>query len=1604
LFLLLAPIPPPIAPISQNGEDSNQVPKHEVKEESPSTSAQPANSAATATATATANESEAKAPASSNETETEEKSNDKEQGTSTAEAESSSSELEEKKEVDEQTARKFQSTLKGTRPQGNNAEERRKLSIPASANRQRLNSTIRRIEQYPRINRADFETEWQEFPPNSVAIVVSQEPDDAFLPGECVYVKLKMFDNQQKELVLNNASLYRFEKDNGILFLVKTDKDLKFYVLARLVTGDDILELATKNSSAKDIERVLDTQEYTRSRNTVYYRPKSQNVYNTMGAVVDREKNELILYLKIMIKSPKLSPEAPPEGFRILFNTLNNTDPKAFCVTKKILVLDNVQRNPKSMIKELTNYLRSLENRNNELEGAINRYEKILAANISEQEDALIQILNIVLKSSKDFLRRQNFNGRTILHYACGLEYVNVINFLLEKYDSVTDINVLDVNTRTPLFYAVEVGNKDIVEALLKKGASVHTKDARGETVVAIATRKGQVELLELLKDKNQTPQKDKSANATTPETEKGKGQRLLDLHAAVQKDSAEKVKELLATGKYQVNAKNANGVTPLHIAAFRGNLEVLNVLLKANADPNAVDDEGSTPLHQAVASGHIDCVKALIQAGANINAKDNTLSTPLNVAAYHKFDDIAALLLESGADPNIPNDREFTPLHHSCAYGYIQLTKLLLQKSANIQAVTKEMSTPLHQAAFNGHYDIIKLLLEHGADVEFGKSKALHLACFNGHTKCAELLLQYKANVSCVDEELSTPLHKAAYNGHLDCVRLLLEHNADINVKDSEGATPLHKASFSGKTECVEFLLQKGAEVDALDNCQGTSLHNAAFKGHAETCEVLLKHGANVNLGDDRQATPLHLACLQDNVECLKILVEIGKANLDAVDDQGLTPLMYAVAHLENVKYLIEKKANISKTDKKGRSALFHALAKRHEETAKVLIHAGADPYQKDNDGRAPIELVSPAFKDFIMDAVKVRQKTSDKQTQSKYDEAVKKFNVKPSDAIDFMLREGLIDKKNQAQDIAFFFHKENEKLNPKFLGEYLASKDQLNQDVLKEFVTRMNFEGMEFDEALRFFLQKFMLPGEGQQIERILQQFAYRYFENNPDVFPDSETAHIMSLSLIMLNTFAHNPAIPDKMSKSDFIKNHRGLWGGADPPQEFLETLYDRIVENEIKFERAIDPQSSAEKSGWLRKQGGRIKTWKDRWFVLKDNCLYYYKSDKDTQPCGIIPLENVVVRPREEKKKVVRITLTATDGGPIKSCKLERGKLVQGHHKELSLTAETPKKNEEWVAAIKSNVASNPFYQFIVKRTQELANQKRNDILAKIVNFQEFYDFALLCHNCLTASEADVKKIYGQKLILLEKKGPLKFFLLTNQSYKRHTIVLSGDLLESGVRKKLHKEGFDVKAHFKVDSLVEEILKVLEPHLKKDFAVQLTGYSLGSIGTVYLAVKLQQKVFKVTKIVNFAQPNFMSDSEVPTMRTLAVIRIVDVSDPVFDAFVGYLHIGHQITLLPKNYYCFESKMEVAAHNNNTAANPNVSTNTNDSNNKEPKEKPPTVSKKATTKQTNPPSSDEKGSKDSGGKCGTHKLENYLKNIKLKLKSQPQAVPVKEIKQYQ
>jgi len=184
-------------------------------------------------------------------------------------------------------------------------------------------------------------------------------------------------------------------------------------------------------------------------------------------------------------------------------------------------------------------------------------------------------------------------------------------------------------------------------------------------------------------------------------------------------------------------------------------------------------------------------------------------------------------------------------------------------------------------------------------------------------------------------------------------------------------------------------------------------------------------------------------------------------------------------------------------------------------------------------------------------------------------------------------------------------------------------------------QFVRALKFKNLEFEMALRRFLTTFRLPGEAQVIDRIMEAFAKHYYEDNPNtVFANADAVYVLAFSTIMLNTDAHSANVKNKMTKTQWLATNRKINDGADFPQEFLEKLYDRIVEDEIKMEQGMF--TNAEKKGWLTKQGGRIKTWKRRWFILNDTGLYYFKKPQDTEPCGIIMLDNVETEKFPSKK--------------------------------------------------------------------------------------------------------------------------------------------------------------------------------------------------------------------------------------------------------------------------------------------------------------------------------------------------------------------------------
>lgn len=187
---------------------------------------------------------------------------------------------------------------------------------------------------------------------------------------------------------------------------------------------------------------------------------------------------------------------------------------------------------------------------------------------------------------------------------------------------------------------------------------------------------------------------------------------------------------------------------------------------------------------------------------------------------------------------------------------------------------------------------------------------------------------------------------------------------------------------------------------------------------------------------------------------------------------------------------------------------------------------------------------------------------------------EGIALFNRKPKKGIEFLINANKVG--NTPEEIAAFLKNASD-LNKTLIGDYLGEREELSLKVMHAYVDSFDFQNMEFDEAIRTFLQGFRLPGEAQKIDRIMEKFAERYCKCNPKAFTSADTAYVLAYSVIMLNTDAHNPMVKNKMLPDDFIRNNRGIDDGKDLPEDYMRSLYERISRNEIKMkEDDLAPQ--------------------------------------------------------------------------------------------------------------------------------------------------------------------------------------------------------------------------------------------------------------------------------------------------------------------------------------------------------------------------------------------------------------------------------------------
>jgi golgi-specific brefeldin A-resistance guanine nucleotide exchange factor 1 len=200
-------------------------------------------------------------------------------------------------------------------------------------------------------------------------------------------------------------------------------------------------------------------------------------------------------------------------------------------------------------------------------------------------------------------------------------------------------------------------------------------------------------------------------------------------------------------------------------------------------------------------------------------------------------------------------------------------------------------------------------------------------------------------------------------------------------------------------------------------------------------------------------------------------------------------------------------------------------------------------------------------------------------KQTKNARARVVQVFNTSNPDKCEWLkvaVAEGLLESSTDSKAAAELLHKGPEDLDKRKLGIYLSrgpDKDfPFQASVRYNFAAIQDFSGLPFAAALRKFLSKFLLPGEAQCIDRLMEAFSKEFFlqQCGYSFFKNADAVYVLAFSTIMLNTDLHNPTIKAerRMTKEQFVKNNRGINGGEDLSEAFLSDLYDQIKGRELQ----------------------------------------------------------------------------------------------------------------------------------------------------------------------------------------------------------------------------------------------------------------------------------------------------------------------------------------------------------------------------------------------------------------------------------------------------
>ncbi|XP_042117352.2 ankycorbin isoform X3 [Peromyscus maniculatus bairdii] len=215
---------------------------------------------------------------------------------------------------------------------------------------------------------------------------------------------------------------------------------------------------------------------------------------------------------------------------------------------------------------------------------------------------------------------------------------------------------------------------------------------------------------------------------------------------------------------------------------------KVASLLGKKGTSATKHDSEGKTAFHLAAAKGHLECLKVMVTHGVDVTAQDTSGHSALHIAAKNGHPEYIRKLLQYKSPAESTDSSGKIALHYAAAQGCLQAVQVLCEQKSPINLKDSDGNIPLLLAVQNGHSEVCQFLLDHGADVNSRDKNgrtALMLACETGSSHIVEALIKKGADLNLVDSLGHNALHYSKLSENAGIQSLLLSKiSQDADLK----------------------------------------------------------------------------------------------------------------------------------------------------------------------------------------------------------------------------------------------------------------------------------------------------------------------------------------------------------------------------------------------------------------------------------------------------------------------------------------------------------------------------------------------------------------------------------------------------------------------------------------------------------------------------------------------------------------------------------------------------------------------------------------------------------------------------------------------------